>query len=254
MLCSCEKGSHHVVVKALKKEEMKHEWMANEEKAGEVLQKKGICKFKEAFEDERYKYIVMEYVKGEDLWEFMKNRRWKALCEKDARSIFRQIVKTVKYCHEHGVAHKDIKLENIMIDKKHHTTLIDFGFCEFCCPTNLSKRFDGTLDYMPPEELLHIPFDPYKADVFALGVLLYVLLTGTFPFEWRERYESMSKGEIPQLDMYSHEVVHLSECVKDLLTKMLEPVPADRITVDDCLHHHWMRKGESFLEKILPLS
>jgi len=256
MLCTCEKGSHHVVVKAMKKKDVKEEWIQNETRAGEILRHKGICKFKECFEDEGYKYIVLCYVKGEDLWQFMENRHWKPLSERDARLILRQIAKSLQFCHESGVAHKDIKLENVMIDKKMHTTLIDFGFCEICNGKKLSKRFDGTLDYMPPEELLHIPFDPFKADVFALGVLLYVLLTGTFPFDWKARYKSLSRGKIPCLNWNAKNIPALSESVMELVDGMLAPSPDERLNLEECLSHPWMKK-ESLIEKLeslLPMS
>jgi len=261
MLCTCEKDSHHVVIKAMKKEEIKEEWVQNETKAGKILRHKGLCEFKECFEDEHYKYIVMEYVKGNDMWEFMQMRHWTPLMEKEARQVVRQIAKSLQFCHKQGVAHKDIKLENVMVDKKLHTTLIDFGFCEVCQDKiSLSNRFDGTLDYMPPEELLHIPFDPFKADVFALGVLMFVCLTGKFPFDWKDRYKSLCCGRIPSLNLESKEFRELSKPARELLLGMLRPIPDERFTLAECLSHEWLKK-ESFshhliekLESLLPLS
>jgi len=104
MLCEC--NHHHFVVKAMKKDTTKSEWVTNETRAGKSLHHKGICKFKEFFQDQCYQYIVTEFIEGHDLWEFMEMRGWKPLAEKEARVIMKQLVKTVLYCHKHGVAHK----------------------------------------------------------------------------------------------------------------------------------------------------
>jgi len=213
-----------VVVKAMSKSSVKQEWVDNEVKAGSLLRCKGVVKMRESFQDSTHNYIVQELVKGDDFWQFMQNRNWKPLSEKEARNVFHQLAKSLEYCHEMGVAHKDVKLENIVIDKKWKTTLIDFGFCEFGSVGTLSSRFDGTLDYMAPEMLLRSPFNPFKADVFALGVMLFVLLTGNFPWGFKQRYRILAKGGLPCIDsmLGKHD---LSVCAKDLLSKMLQPVP-----------------------------
>jgi len=250
LLCSCKSGTHHVVVKAMKKEKTKSEWVENEARAGEVLHHKGICKLKECYEDGCYQYIVTEYIKGCDLWEFMESRHWKPLTEKETRQIMKQIVNTLLYCHKHGVAHKDVKLENVIVDKKLHTTLIDFGFCEFT-HHQFSNRFEGTPDYMAPEQILHVPYDPYKVDVFSLGVLLYVLTTGDFPFSFEDTCRRISCGQIPEVDWNSQCLSHLSTSVKELLAAMLRPCPNERITLEECSHHPWLKKHESLLNHLL---
>jgi len=248
MLCECK--HHHFVVKAMKKDTTKSEWVTNETRAGQSLHHKGLCKFKECFQDQSYQYIVTEYIKGHDMWEFMEMRGWKPLTEKEARPIMKQIVKTVLYCHKHGVAHKDIKLENVMLDSKLHTKLIDFGFCEFNDHT-LSKRFEGTPDYMAPELFLHIPYDPYKGDVFSLGVLLFVLLVGDFPFFWKDTCQRIAQGKQPEVDWKDEKVKALSNSAKELLFKMLNPCPNERMTLQECAHHSWIKKRDSFLGRLV---
>jgi serine/threonine protein kinase len=235
-------GGSQVVVKAMRKDSIKPEWVENEIRAGELLRHKGLVRYRETLEDIKYKYLIVDYVKGDDLWQFMQNRNWSPLNEKEAKAIMKQIGKTIQYCHSLGIAHKDIKLENIVIDKKMHTTLIDFGFCEFNCSAKYSRRFDGTLDYMPPEELMHIPFDAYKADVFALGILLYVLTTGNFPFDWKARCKMLSKGEIPYVDLNANCCATFSPALKDLLAKMLDPSPDQRINLGGFLRHSWLHE------------
>jgi serine/threonine protein kinase len=245
-----------VVIKAMTKDDVKPEWVQNERRAGLLLKQKGLVKYVDSWEDAEHDYLVVDYVKGDDLWQFLQNRNWKPLTEKEARLVVKQVAKAIKYCHSNGVAHKDIKLENVMIDKKLHTTLIDFGFCEFIRDNHLSKRFDGTLDYMPPEELLRMPFDPFKADVFALGVVLYILVTGSFPFEWKKRCRQMAKGQIPRVNWTQPDLPQPSQALKQLLEGMLETSSHARLSLDDVLQHPWMKRA-SYLDRIsamLPLS
>jgi len=243
-----------VVIKSMNKNSVRQDWVDNEVKAGLLLRNKSLVKFRDYFQDETHNYIVLDMVKGDDMWQFMQNRAWQPLTEKETKPIFKQIVKSIEYCHQMGVAHKDIKLENVMIDKKGKTTLIDFGFCEFASFVKLSTRYDGTLDYMPPEELLRHPFSPYKADVFALGVLLFILLTGFFPFELKKRCRQMSKGIKPQVDWKMDGLPSLSESVRDLLEKMLEPASDKRIDLQTLTNHPWMKRRYYFdLWQALPV-
>jgi len=253
MVCSNSKGAP-VVIKSMNKASVRDDWVANEVRAGSLLKHKGLVKFKEHLEDEKNNYIVLDMVKGDDLWQFMCNRNWQPLPEKEARGIFNQILKSVEYCHDMGVAHKDVKLENIMINKRGQTTLIDFGFCEFAFYSKLSSRYDGTLDYMPPEMLLRQPFNPYKADVFALGVLLFILLTGFFPFELKKRCRILSNGGLPFVDWTMPGIPQISNSVKDLLEKMLEPHPDRRITLPGITVHSWIKPRNPLnLWQVLPV-
>lgn len=245
--------ANSVVIKSMNKNSVRQDWVDNEVKAGLLLRHKSLVKFREYFHDETHNYIVLDTVKGDDMWQFMQNREWKPLSEREAKPIFKQIVKSIEYCHDMGVAHKDIKLENVMIDKKGKTTLIDFGFCEFASFVKLSTRYDGTLDYMPPEELLRHPFSPYKADSFALGVLLFILLTGFFPFDLKKRCRALGKGIQPQVDWKMEGIPPLSDCVKDLLEKMLEPSSGKRIGLHTIANHTWMKRRYFDLWQALPV-
>jgi len=240
MVCLNNKGIE-VVIKSMLKNSVRQDWVDNEVRAGGSLSHKGLVRFKEHIEDTQYNHIILDMVKGEDLWQFMNNRNWNPLPEKESRKIFSRILKSIDYCHTMGLAHKDIKLENVMINKKSKTTLIDFGFCEFSMLTKLSRRFDGTLDYMPPEMLLRRPFNPYKADVFALGVLLFVLLTGFFPWELKQRCKILSTGGSPVIDWTMPGIPPLSESVKNLIDSMVHPNPEQRFMLTYVSTHPWVK-------------
>ncbi len=107
----------------------------------------------------------------------------------DVKYLFKQIVDAIVHLHQKGIAHLDLKLENLLLSvdwlpnglEKQAIKLIDFGFSREV--DGLCKTFCGTPSYMAPEIILRKSYDPRKADAWALGVLLYYFLCGTFPFK-----------------------------------------------------------------------
>jgi len=244
-------GGSPVVVKKMTKKDIEQRWVVNEVKAGEALKnKKGIVKFREHFEDETHTYLVADYVKGEDLFTFMQKRDFQPLSERHVRWIAIQVAKALLICHKKGISHKDVKLENICLDKRGRPVLIDFGFCEFSAPEQKSTRWDGTPEYASPEVLLNLPFNTQKADVYSLGVVLFILLTGLFPFELKKRCKILQLGGKPKVDWTKGYYPPLSDSLKDLINKMLDTDPDKRISLQDVLEHPWMKKHD-FLSCIM---
>jgi len=243
-LATTARGSP-VVLKKMRKGEVEPRWVINEVRAGLALKdNKGTVNIREHFEDDTHSYVVADYVKGEDLFVFMQKRDFKALPERQARRIIQKLGKTLLNCHKKGIAHKDVKLENICLDKKQRPVLIDFGFCEFSSPNQKSTRWDGTPEYASPEVLLNLPFDTQKADVYSLGVVLFILLTGLFPFELKKRCKILQKGGKPKVDWKKDYYPPLSASVKHLLDKMLEADPDKRISLHRVLNHPWIHKKD----------
>jgi serine/threonine protein kinase len=227
------------------KKDVEPRWVANEVRAGEMLKnKKGIVKYREHFEDEDNDYLVADYVKGQDLFVFMQKRDFKPLDERETRRIIKSLTKSLLYCHKKGVAHKDIKLENICIDRRLRTTLIDFGFCEFSHPDQKSTRWDGTPEYASPEILLNLPFDNQRSDVYSLGVVVFILLTGLFPFELKKRCKILQQGGKPKVDWSKDYYPMLSESAQDLIDKMLETDPDKRLDLEGVIDSPWMKKRD----------
>jgi len=233
-----------VVIKKMQKRNTESRWVANEVKAGELLKdRKGIVKIREHYEDETHTYVVADYIKGEDLFVFMQKRDFRPLSEIQTRKMIQQLAKALRYCHQRGISHKDIKLENICLDKRRQPVLIDFGFCEFTSPETKSTRWDGTPEYASPEVLLNLPFDTKKADVYSLGVVMFILLTGLFPFELRKRCRLLQQGGKPKVDWSKNYYPNLSPSVKDLVDKMLQTDPEERISLEAVLNHPWMKRS-----------
>ena len=125
----------------------------------------------------------MDVAEGQVLSQYYKSQAAKRLSEGEASYIFRQIVEGLAYCHRQGIYHRDIKTENVMIDKNKKIRIIDFGFSVKSNPNTKLTLFCGTPNYMSPEIVLKREYLGGPSDSWALGVLLFVLTCGYFPFK-----------------------------------------------------------------------
>ena len=141
------------------------------------------------------------------------------------------------YLHSKNVSHRDIKLENIIIDKKGLIKLIDFGFC--CCtsPETKLKVFCGTPSYMCPEIVMKRDYYGPPTDIWATGILLYALLCGQFPFKGtsdKDLYKKIARG------LYNP-AEHLSNEARVFLNKMLVVEPSKRSSALSLLDEPWIK-------------
>ena len=103
--------------------------------------------------------------------------------EESAKKYFKQVVEGIAYCHSKNICHRDVKLENILVDDKGKVKLIDFGFSAKCNENSKLTTVCGTPPYMSPELAARMPYNGMSADIWALGVSLYLMLVGKFPFK-----------------------------------------------------------------------
>ena len=133
-------------------DELKRKNVEREISVLEHLDHPGIAKLYEVLETPTQVLLVMELIEGSSLYQFVKTYPQRRLEEKHARALFRQIASAVAYCHRQSVAHRDIKLENVLMDKEGgNVKLIDFGFSTFTAPGRATRFFCGTPAYMAPE-------------------------------------------------------------------------------------------------------
>uniref|UniRef100_A0A0R3S4B0 non-specific serine/threonine protein kinase n=1 Tax=Elaeophora elaphi TaxID=1147741 RepID=A0A0R3S4B0_9BILA len=189
-----------------------------------------IVKLYEIINTDQFLYVVMEYASNGELFELLMKRGH--VTENEARRLFQQISAAVAYCHARGVVHRDLKAENLLLDANNDIKLIDFGFSNIQKPQSLLTTFCGSPPYTAPELLLGKAYDGRKADVWSLGVVLYVLLTGGFPFP----------GEITELKtaIFSEQLripYWISFACADLIHKMLAFHPAKRINITNVIQH-----------------
>ena len=217
-----------------------------------------ITKILELFEDREYILIIMEYINGGNLFSFLKKHR--KVSEKTAKLLYRQIILGIKYIHEQGIVHRDIKLENILIDLNNNIKICDFGIGRVLSSPD-QPLFDqcGTPMYIAPEILLCSKEKGYKGfpvDIWSSGVVLYILLSGTLPFAFKNTSSSLSENNESNLSednnnntelQYSiinkepKQIENISKEAEDLLKKILKKNPEKRITCEEILNHPWMK-------------
>lgn len=131
--------------------------------------------------DAGYAYLVMEYVDGMSLQEFLDGVDGHSLTYDEAADVADALVQALDFAHENGVLHLDIKPANVLIDRNGHVKLTDFGMAKLATVTGFGGARGGTIGYMPPEQLRGEAVDE-RADVFALATVMYEALCGTSPF------------------------------------------------------------------------
>jgi tRNA A-37 threonylcarbamoyl transferase component Bud32 len=139
-----------------------------------------LVEFLRLIEDKKRIFMVMQLCGSLTLNHFCRQFQGKKLNEEQAYAIFVQIVKGVRYMHEHNVAHRDLKLTNILIDDEYTVKIIDFGFA--CAADEKHKMYCGTPSYMSPEVVEKRLYNPKPVDIWAMGVILFKLLTGEYAF------------------------------------------------------------------------
>ncbi|KAG1051991.1 hypothetical protein G6F43_005848 [Rhizopus delemar] len=181
------------------------------------------------FEDDNHYYIVMEYHETMDLFDYIEyNER---VDESNVRKIFKQLALAVQHLHDHRIVHRDIKDENVVLDKELNVQLIDFGSAAYLKHCKKYENFVGTLDYAAPEILKGQTYSGKPQDVWALGILLFTLIYRENPFY--DIDEIMSRElRIPFV---------LSNDSVDLIRKMLERDVEKRIDIHKVLAHPWLK-------------
>jgi serine/threonine protein kinase len=183
----------------------------------------------------------MEMVAGESLHAHLKATTQRRFTEEKAKRVIKQLLTILAYLHQRNVTHRDIKLENIIIDKRGVIKLIDFGFC--CCssPDIKLKIFCGTPSYMCPEIAMKREYLGPPTDIWASGILLFAMLCGQFPFRGandKELYKKIGWGVFDYPE-------HLSSQAKMFMSKMLLVDPGSRVSADKLLQDPFL-SGSQF--------
>jgi serine/threonine protein kinase len=189
----------------------------------------------EVFESTNHLLMVIEYAPGGDLLHYVKHKG--KLSEAEAAYFLRQLVEGLKACHARSIIHRDVKLDNILLDStKTKVKLCDFGVCRVLKKGELINEHCGTPAYLAPEIIANVDYDGYCIDLWSLGVTLYAMVTGTLPFKAKtlpDLQKVILKGSY---DLPSH----LSPQCCSLLRGLLMLVPRLRLTLDQVLEHPWV--------------
>ena len=192
--------------------------------------------------------FVVDYARGGDiLWLI---QTIKVFPERLARTYFHQLIDALEYMHKNSIAHRDIKPENIMLDDNYCIKLADFGCAAKFSPSRCFNTPIGTSKYFPPEEHLGIPYEGPAADLFATAIVLFAMVVGHMPFIKAvpddNIYSLLFRGKIQAFWSKHEEIAKtkgmlkgLNKDFKNLLTKMLDPNPSKRPTLQEVKKSTW---------------
>ncbi|XP_007646992.2 sperm motility kinase 2B-like [Cricetulus griseus] len=218
-----------VAVKVLRMKKKNVSLVANEISIMKSLQHPNIIKLFHVVQSRDTTYLVMEHAsQGDLLWHILDLG---SLQESETRRLFTQIVLAMQYCHVNHIAHRDIKANNILLDCRGNAKLCDFGLATKVTPGQKLRDFCGTLLYCAPELLLEKAYDGCAADIWSLGVLLFLMVVGRFPFR-----ASSSEGVRRQILVANFRIPeHVSRDIFNVIVEMLMINPDRRPTIDQIM-------------------
>lgn len=203
----------------------------------------------EILESPRNYYIILEPVLGGDLCAMIMEAQ-DGIPEPTTALLFAQLVQGVHACHRNGVAHRDLKPENILLTPDRQVKISDFGLSRLhktsnfqAHDTEFAQTLTGTLAYVSPE-VLSGQYDAFKADLWSLGCILYVMLTGRFPFgsaQGRALERRILSGDIAALPP------SVSAPARDLTMRLMSMNPKERPSLDEVLRHPFFTSSSSSL-------
>ena len=216
-----------------------------------------IIKLYKIYESNRSLYLIMEFCKGGELIKRIAERAQnkKMYTEKDAAEIFQQIMSGIEYCHNQGISHRDLKPENILYlnednEKDNPLKIIDFGLSKYFKQSKLTSKV-GSVHYVSPEVLEQSYTE--KCDVWSGGVILFLLLSGKFPFYGRNDNEIFDKIINYNYNMNDNAWKNISNEAKDLIKHMLVP-ENKRFKAKEVLAHPWFQIVNNMKEtRIMPV-
>lgn len=241
-----------VAIKILDKEKIQKQNMGNQIKKEisimKMVKHKYVVGMIEVLASKTKIFIVLELVTGGEL--FDKIVQVGKLNEDQARFYFRQLVEGVEYCHKLGVCHRDLKPENLLLDEHGNLKISDFGLSSLyigdadgsdgTSRTELLHTTCGTPNYVAPEVLSDQGYDGKKADVWSIGVILYVLLAGFLPFDESTivaLFAKIQNADFTYPSWFAPEI-------RALLDQMLVADPKVRLSLSDIRKHPWFNAGE----------
>lgn len=225
-----------VAVKVVSKESSPNSLLMEEVRILSEVDHPSIIKYLRHYESERYLYVVMEYCAGGDLFQKLIDQG--KFDEDKAAQVMEELLRAVNYCHRLGIIHRDLKPENILYTSKGTLKLIDFGI-SVKSEAAANEKLAGTAQYIAPEVYVDEIYST-ACDIWSLGVIMYVLLSGHLPIggeNINEIEERVMRYPGPSFKLKKWE--QISEEAKDLLKKMLDPDYKARITAAEALKHPW---------------
>ncbi|XP_074577851.1 serine/threonine-protein kinase SAPK7-like [Curcuma longa] len=209
------------------------------------LRHPNIIRFKEVVLTPTHLAIVMEYAKGGELFDRICDAG--RFSEDEARYFFQQLICGVDYCHFRQICHRDLKLENTLLDGSPAPCLkiCDFGYSKSSLLHSRPKSTVGTPAYIAPEVLSPREYDGKQADVWSCGVTLYVMLVGAYPFEDQNDPKNIKKTirKIMSVQYKIPDYVHISQECRQFISRIFVANPTKRITIREIRSEPWFMRN-----------
>uniref|UniRef100_A0A182NB76 Protein kinase domain-containing protein n=1 Tax=Anopheles dirus TaxID=7168 RepID=A0A182NB76_9DIPT len=186
--------------------------------------------------------VFMDLCRYGDLLQYV--QAMKRVTERRSRLFFRQLVGAVRYMHEQGFCHRDIKCENVLLVNASYVKLTDFSFAKRCCAPRggageLSSTFCGSIAYTAPEVLKGIPYDPKAHDMWSLGCVLFIMVSGSMPFD--ESNVRITIGRQERKEYGYPAGLNLNPAIVGLVDRLIEPDVSVRATIGQVAEDPWLR-------------
>jgi len=244
--CVDKKTKKHYALKIMSRSKVNRRLFTRESEIMQLLDHTNIISFRESFVDSSNLYIVSDLCAGGELFDRIVDSDTNPITERRASEFVRTMLLAIQYCHEKNVVHRDLKPENFVfktVNPSSEIVLIDFGCARIVEDDKEYKDLDGTPYYLPPESAAG---DRYvrtgrvlkSSDVWSVGIITYILMTGTPPFDGKSNTEIFQK--IVQQPLVFPRKVTLSKSLTDLIRVMLKKSPKHRIKVEAALRHPWV--------------
>jgi serine/threonine protein kinase len=186
----------------------------------------------------------MEYCSGGDLFSYIEKRNFK-LPEKKACEIIFKLCRALYYIHSYGIVHRDLKPENILMTDDTENAdirLLDFGLSKILGPDEMCNEPYGTLSYCAPEVITGKPYNK-QVDLFSVGVITYLLLSGQLPFNHKNSETEIARLTIEEQPSFkSKDWKKVSNEAIEFINGLLNKDPVKRFTIKDAIQHKWFKK------------
>ena len=250
-----KKTKQRVAIKIIKKNKTKEsdiELVRNEIDIMKLCYHPYVVHLLDHFENGEYIFIVMEYIKGGSLTDYMKSKKFN-FTERRAAELIYQLAKGLKYLHKYGIIHRDLKPDNVMLTEasdRGNIKIMDFGLSKILGKKEKSTDGFGTLTFVSPEVLIRKPYNK-EVDIWSLGVILYLMLSGELPFDDPDDNEqNIAKSIVYQDVKFPPETFSKrSKAVINLIKGCLTKDPKNRIKIDEILKGEWI-KQQLYSEKV----
>ena len=236
-LLTKEKVAIKIFDKGKIKNEKEVEYIEREISILKKLNHYNTIKLYNIIQNENFIFLIQEYVPNGELLHFLENPENMNLTENHICKIYQQIISGIEYLHDIGIAHRDLKLENILLNRDKNIKIIDFGLSNKYNKENgeLLQSSCGSPCYAAPEMIKGIQYHGLDTDIWSSGILLYLMLCKSFPFNDKNNsklYQKILSGKFNLPNYLSNEA-------KDLLSKLLKVNPIERIKLDEIKKHPW---------------